>query len=250
MKAPALTREEGLGLALAGLGHAALVWVLVTARPPEPLPPVERVSVTISDELGAVSTSPNPLSDPAPDKGPELGEPAPEPEAAVPPPHPAPAAVKTLPKPPQQAAKTPAKTPSPKGGASVLDPNYGKGITGSSGKDKTPPASKASPQVVQSWQNSISLKVRSPWQRCPVSGLDVEKLAVTVTFTLREDGGIASIDEPRVSGQTPSNQAQIRPFKDCAVRAIKLAAPFVGLPAEFYDQWRVRELTFSKGKTR
>ena len=31
MNAPALTREEGLGLALAALGHVALVWVLVTA---------------------------------------------------------------------------------------------------------------------------------------------------------------------------------------------------------------------------
>ena len=29
MNAPALTREEGLGLALAALGHVALVWVLV-----------------------------------------------------------------------------------------------------------------------------------------------------------------------------------------------------------------------------
>jgi outer membrane biosynthesis protein TonB len=279
MNAPALTREEGLGLALAALGHAALVWVLVTAKPPEPLPPVERISVTLSDEVGAVSTSPDPTANPAPDKGPELGEPAPEPErvvavqpepapqpkaAAVPPPRPTPAA-KTPPKPPQQAqktptkwpfappqqaTKTPAKTPPAKGGASVLDPNFGKGITGGTGKGKTPAASKASAQVVASWQNSISLKVRGPWQRCPVDGLDVEKLIVVVTFSLRQDGGIASIDDVRVSGQTPSNQAQVRPFKDCAVRAIKLAAPYTFLRPEFYDQWKVRELTFSKGKTR
>ena len=258
MNAPALTREEGLGLALAALGHAALVWVLVTAKPPEALPPVERISVTLSEELGAVSTSPDPTANPAPDTGPELGEPAPAAEpvpapqpqsSAVPPPRPVPAA-KTAPKPPQQAAKTPAKTPPAKGGASVLDPNFGKGITGGTGKDKTPAASKASAQVVASWQNSISLKVRGPWQGCPVDGLDVEKLIVVVTFSLRQDGGISSIDDVRVSGQTPSNQAQVRPFKDCAVRAIRIAAPYTFLRPEFYDQWKVRELTFSKGKTR
>ncbi len=275
MNAPALTREEGLGLALAAMGHAALVWVLVTAKPPEALPPVERVSVTLSEELGAVSTAPNPQSDPLADKGPELGEPAPEPEpvvavqpdpapqpkaSAVPPPRPAPAA-KTPPKPqqqaqkppskwpfapPQQATKTPAKTSPAKGGASVLDPNYGKGITGGTGNAKTPSASKASAQVVASWDIYIKSKVLNRWNSCPVSGLDTNKLRASVRFTLSTTGGILSIEEPVITGVTDANSAQVRPFRDCAIRAIKLAAPFAGMPVEFYDQWKPRKLNFSK----
>ena len=34
----ALSREEAFGLGLAALGHVALVWVLVMAKPPAPLP--------------------------------------------------------------------------------------------------------------------------------------------------------------------------------------------------------------------
>lgn len=254
MNAPALTREEGLGLALAALGHAALVWVLVTAKPPEALPPVERISVTLSEEVGAVSTSPDPTANPAPDTGPELGEPAPAAEpvpapqpqsSAVPPPRPAPAA-KAPPKPPQQAVKTPAKTPPAKGGASVLDPNFGKGITGGTGKDKTPAASKASAQVVASWDSFIKSKVLNRWNSCPVSGLDTNKLRASVRFTLSTTGGILSIEEPVITGVTDANSAQVRPFRDCAIRAIKLAAPFTGMPVEFYDQWKPRKLNFSK----
>ena len=269
MNTPALTREEGLGLALAALGHAALVWVLVTAKPPEALPPVERISVTLSEELGAVSTSPDPTANPAPDTAPELGEPAPAPEpvpapqpqsSAVPPPRPAPAA-KAPPKPPQQAqkpptkwpfappqqaGKTPAKTPPAKGGASVLDANFGKGITGGTGKDKTPAATQASAQQVASWTSLIGSKVRSPWNSCPVNGLDVGKLKAAVRFTLDKSGRILAIEEPMITGITDSNRAQVRPFRDCAVRAIKLAAPFSGLPPEFYDSWKQRKLNFTK----
>ncbi len=270
MTATALTREEKLGLALAALGHAALVWVLVTAKPPEPLPPVERVSVTLSEEVGAVSTSPNPQADPAPDKGPNLGEPAPEPEpepivkpepvphpkaSAVPPPRPAPAP-KAPPKPPQQAQKAPAKTPTPKAppvknpppkaGASSFDQAFGSGIPGGKGKDKSPPAAVASAQQVASWSSLIGAKVRGPWNSCGVSGLDVGKLRASVRFSLAQDGHLLSVEEPVITGITDANRPQVRPFRDCAVRAIKLAAPFTGLPPQFYDQWKQRKLNFTK----
>lgn len=266
MNAPALTRDEGLGLVLAGLGHAALVWVLITAKPPEPLPPVERVSVTLSEEMGAVSTSPDPAANPAPDTGPELGEPAAPPEpvpqpqsSAVPPPRPSPAA-KVPPKPPQQAQKTPtkwpfappqqatknpAKVPPKQGGASVLDPNFGKGITGGTGKDKTPPASKASAQVVASWDSSIKAKVLAKMRGCPVSGLDAGSLRASVNFSLTRTGGVDVIEDFSVGGVTDANRTQARPFKDCITRAIRLAAPFTGMPPEFYDQWKSRRLNIS-----
>ena len=264
MNAPALTREEGLGLALAALGHVALVWVLVTAKPPEALPPVERISVTLSEELGAVSTSPDPTANPAPDTGPELGEPAPAPEpvptpqpqsSAVPPPRPVPAA-KAPPKPPQQAqktptkwpfappqqaAKTPAKTPPAKGGASVLDANFGKGITGGTGKDKTPPAA-ATGQQKSSWKSYIGGKVGSRLSGCGISGLDIDKLYFDVSFTLANDGKIQSIGEAVPGGITPANRAQVAPMKVCVLKAINLAAPFTEMPPEYYKDWRVRNM--------
>lgn len=267
MASPALTREETVGLALAALGHVALVWVLVTARPPAPLPPPERVSVTLSDEMGAVSTAPNPQSDPVADKGPDLGEPAPVPEpvavpepapqakaSAAPPPRPAPAASqKPAPKQaPAKAAQPKAVTakvnPPAKAGASSFDQLFAKGIPGGSakGKDQTPAASQASAQQIASWSSSINARVRGPWNSCPVSGLDVGKLRAAVRFTLDRSGQVDAIADFDVTGVTPSNQPQVKPFKDCAVRAIRLAAPFVGLPAEFYDQWKNRRLNFRK----
>ena len=65
-------------------------------------------------------------------------------------------------------------------------------------------------------------------------------------FTLDRNGGILSIEEPILTGITDANQAQVRPFRDCAIRAIKLAAPFTGMPEEFYDQWKSRKLNFTK----
>lgn len=275
MRRPALSREEAFGLGLAALGHVALVWVLVTAKAPEPLPPVDRVSVTLSDEMGAVSTSPKPQSDPMADKGPELGEPAPveeavtppqpkpqpapqpapQPRVAVPPPKPAPAPpAKAAPaKPPQQAKATqpkamPAAKAPAKAGASSFDQLFAKGIPGGSskGRDQTAAASQASAQQVASWSSSINARVRGPWNSCPVSGLDVGKLRAAVRFTLDPNGRIASIEDFDVTGVTESNRPQVKPFKDCAIRAIRLAAPFTGLPPEFHDQWKSRRLNFRK----
>lgn len=278
MRRSALSREEAFGLALAALGHAALLWVLVTAKPPEPLPPVDRVSVTLSDEMGAVSTSPNPKSDPMADKGPELGEPAPAEEAvtppqpqpqpqpkpqpapqprakAVPPPKPAPApAPKAAPAKPQQPTKAtqpkamPAAKAPAKAGASSFDQLFAKGIPGGSskGRDQTAAASQASAQQVASWSSSINARVRGPWNSCPVSGLDVGKLRASVRFTLDPNGRVASIEDFDVTGVTEANRPQVKPFKDCAIRAIRLAAPFSGLPAEFHDQWKSRRLNFRK----
>ncbi|MFP5395234.1 MAG: hypothetical protein ACLGHF_03635 [Alphaproteobacteria bacterium] len=263
MRRSALSREEAFGLAVAALGHVALVWVLVTAKPPEPLPPVDRVSVTLSDEMGAVSTSPNPQSDPMADAGPELGEPAPveEPQTpSVPQPasQPRPSAVpppKAMPAKPQQPTKAapakamPAKAPPPaKAGASSFDQLFAKGIPGGSskGRDQTAAASQASAQQVASWSSSINARVRGPWNSCPVSGLDVGKLRASVRFTLDPNGRVASIEDFDVTGVTEANRPQVKPFKDCAIRAIRLAAPFTGLPPEFHDQWKNRRLNFRK----
>ena len=41
-------------------------------------------------------------------------------------------------------------------------------------------------------------------------------------------------------GVTESNRGQVRLHQEAAVKAVRLAAPFV-LPAELYDAWKVLE---------
>ena len=253
MAATALRREESLGLALALLGHVAVIAWLVWQRAPAPIVVPERMTVTISEDTGPVSTAP--LVQPeeaAPDKGPMLGEapppPAPlaRPEPLQPQPQPkSPIAQPPKPvtkTPPAQPARPPAK-PATKGGASAFDNAFAHGVPGAAnGKAKTPPAAQASAQQRSSWSSLIGGRVASRLQGCGVTGLDIEKLYINVRFTLATDGSIQSIDDAPVQGTTPANQAQVKPFKACAMKAIKLAAPFAGLPPEFYDVWKVRNL--------
>ena len=258
MAATALRREESLGLTLALVGHAAVIGWLVWQRAPAPIVIPERMTVTISDDLGPVSTASQlQPEEAAPDKGPIVGEapPPPAPSAKPEPAPPPPLTRSAVPRPakpaqkaaPAQPVRQPAR-PATKGGASAFDNAFAAGVprAQANGKAKTPPAAQASAQQVSAWSSLIGSRVRGPWNSCPVSGLDVQSLRAAVRFTLNRDGTILSISDPEISGITASNQPQVRPFRDCAVRAIKLAAPFPGLPAEFYDSWKLRKLTFSK----
>ncbi len=258
MAATALRREESLGLALALVGHAVVIAWLVWPRTPAPIVLPERMTVTISDDTGPVSTAPQVQpEEAAPDKGPVIGEapPPPTPLAKPEPAPPQPLTRSAVPQPakpvtkspPVQAARLPTK-PAPKAGAAAFDNAFSNGVsrTAANGKAKTPTATQASAQQVSTWSSLIGSRVRGPWNSCPVNGLDVQNLRAVVRFTLNRDGTIMSISDPEISGITASNQPQVRPFHDCAVRAIKLAAPFSGLPAEFYDSWKLRKLTFSK----
>ena len=78
MTATALRRDESLGLVLALVGHAALLGWLVWQRAPAALPPPERMTVTISDEVGLTAAAPAQAA-PAPDVGPVLGKVSPPP---------------------------------------------------------------------------------------------------------------------------------------------------------------------------
>lgn len=130
MAAVALRSEERIGLGVAIAAHVALVALLLW-RPPaaDTVIPPDRIEVTISEDVGLTSTSPEPMSDAAPDIAPEIGAPAPsEPEPAPPapkaePPRPEPvarpapkAAAKPVPRPVARPAPrpTPRPRPSPK----------------------------------------------------------------------------------------------------------------------------------------
>ncbi|MCC6926616.1 hypothetical protein [Novosphingobium sp.] len=259
-----LNRDERLALALAVLGHGALLAVLVWQRPPAPLPPPERMMVTISDEVGLTSAAPEPMAQPAPDTGPVVGKepppPAPEPVPVakpVPaPPRPAPAPVAKAPAkpaPPVKPVSTPKAAPAPpktppktvtRPGSSAFDDAFNKGIPGakSPGKAQTPPA-QITGAVRSSLASEVARQLKRKWQG--PNGLDVEKLATTVEWSLNPDGTLAG--QPRVvsqTGITDDNRPQVKRHQEQAVKAVRLAAPFTTLPPQYYSAWKTLRFTF------
>lgn len=123
MAAVALRSEERIGLAVAVVAHVALVAVLLWHPRGAPVvAPPDRIEVSISDDVGLKSTSPEPLAEAAPDVAPQLGEPPepaeaqaetepPQPIARPEPPRPRPVA---SPRPAPKPATRPAPRPSPR----------------------------------------------------------------------------------------------------------------------------------------
>ena len=210
-----------------------------------------------------------PLPDPTPPEPvpPEpvvRARPEPVPPKAVTPPAPKPVA-KAMPKPPPKpVAKTPPRTAAPKAPAkppatkapapkTATPRPTGRldGIIGGLGRDAAPTATKGAPaaataaEVKKSIDVSIKGAVRSPWNRCQVTGLDVDQLSTEVRFRLTRSGALDAITGVRTTGQTDTNRTQVARHQECARRAIELAAPF-DLPVENYSVWRDYVLDFVK----
>lgn len=262
MAATTLRREESLGLALALAGHAALFAWMIWQKPPAPPPPPERMTVTISDEVGLTSAAPAPFVEAAPDKGPEIGEapppPAPEPvpvaKPAPVPPRPVPAPTKVTAKPVTQPVKPATKQPQTgpnvppkpgaKAGASSFDDAFSKGIPGAKtqGKAQTPPAA-ITGAVRNSLAGEVARQLKRRWQG--PNGLEIEKLATTVEWSLNPDGTLAG--QPRVvsqTGITDANRPQAKRHQEQALKAVRLAAPFTTLPPQYYSAWKTLRFTF------
>lgn len=112
MAAVALRSEERIGLAVAVVAHVALVALLLLPRAAPVVVSSDRIEVTISDDVGLTSTSPEPQAEAAPDVAPELGEPAP-PEPAPPPPAPKVEPAKPEPRPEPKPVAKPQVKPEP-----------------------------------------------------------------------------------------------------------------------------------------
>ena len=260
-----LSQNEAAALGVAVLGHVALVAALVWLKPADlPPPPPERMSVTISDETGLVSTSPNPEANPVLDSGPVLGDSAPalplEPIPLVqaqPLPRPVPMPVprplvqpkaqpqaKPAQRPPSQPPRnqTPPR-PGTKPGNSRFADAFGDGIPQGkpAGKGTDSPAQATGAQKDR-WKSQIVGKVVARFGACAVSGLDIDKLSFDIRFTLTIDGQIESIGQVQVGGITAANRTQVEPLKACAMKAVKQAAPHTGLPPEYYNDWKTRNV--------
>jgi hypothetical protein len=264
-----LRTEERIGLIVALAAHVVLVALLVIRPPsPPPLPVPERIAVTLSDEVGLTSTSPEPMADAAPDLAPEIGE-QPEPQpVAQPTPPPAPRATPSpVPRPspralaspaprpsPTQAARaaprptaTPTARPSARPGGSRIGSDFLRGAQGaqSSGAAQSPPAATIGPAIQSALAGAISRQLKPHW--AAPQGADAEKLVTVLAWSLNPDGSLAG--SPRVVAQqgiTEANRPQAARHAEQAIRAVQLAAPFE-LPSQYYSAWRrVASFRFDK----
>ena len=266
MASSALTREEGVGLVLSIAGHAALLAFLVM-RPTagDIVTPPERIEVTLSDEIGLVSTSPDPFEAAAPDIAPQIGEasdslpetvepmPVRETPVAQPtPPRPAPRAAPRLrpretsrPRPRQPSRSTPRRTERAGGSRIGSDFLEGSDSSQATGRSSSPRAATMGPRVQSALSGAISRQLKPHWSA--PQGADAEKLVTILAWRLNRNGSLSGT--PRVVRQlgiNDANRPQASRHAEQAVRAVQLAAPF-NLPSEYYDGWkRISAFRFDK----
>jgi hypothetical protein len=242
-----LSHEERIGLGIAAAAHVALVAALVwqVSDEPKALPIPERMTVSLADEVGLVSTAPDPSAEPQAAIAPVL---APEPEPVVRPEpvreivRPAPRQT-AAPRPTPRATERPAPTPTPRAtptrqaSGTRLGDDFLRGVGGSERSDaRGTPAATFGAVEQASLQQAINRQLKPHWSA--PSGVDAELLVTVVRWDMNSDGSLqgrpSCISQ---SGETPSNAAQKALHCERAVRAIQLAAPF-DLPEEFYDRWK------------
>jgi periplasmic protein TonB len=267
MDTGSLSSEQSLGLVAAIAFHAALLASLVMnpVRAPVIAPP-ERISVTLAEDVGHTSTSPEPQAAPAPETAPMIGE-ALEPEVQpVPLPEP-----KPLPVIKPQGSLAPAKLPSIKplpraipsaapshtaqriipksSGASKIGSDFLQGVAGApaSGTARNLPAAAIGASVRSALSGAIARELKPHWQGKVPQGAEAEKLVTVLAWNLNSDGSLAGT--PRVvrqDGITDANRSQAARHAEQAIRSVQLAAPF-NLPAEYYEAWkRVGPISFDK----
>ncbi len=268
--AMAIDRREGVGVAVAIVAHAALFALLslsiFPSADPLKIKPVP-IEVSLTDEAGLVSEAPLIEKEAPAERLAEVPAP-PEPDSPPPVPETQPEPVAKPDPTPPKAAPAPAPKPQPKAEAKKSNPAQAKAqpkterknatptgrLTGivdgltdqaSKGKATTPQAAQMGPEVRSSIFGLIRRQVKPHW-RAP-TGADVNLLATIVEVRLNKDGSLAA--PPRIvdqTGETESNRPQQELHKERALAAIRLAAPFEGLPEEYYDGWKAFRLSFDR----
>lgn len=198
----------------------------IDTRPPEPV----------------TTPPPEPLVRPAP-----APVPAPAPRATAPAPTPAkkpPPAAKASPPKAVPVKKVPERAARPTGRLDGIAEGLSK-VRAKPSATKGVPAAATGAEVRKSIDVSIKAAIAPRWDRCKVSGFDVEELKTVVRFRLTQSGALAGFTSVTTSGQNDSNVSQVARHQECAKRAIELAAPFT-LPAENFDFWQNYTLDFIK----
>ncbi|MEP0392749.1 MAG: hypothetical protein ABJ205_11215 [Erythrobacter sp.] len=239
-------KEDGTGLGVAVILHTALAAVLVMQfqqSKPVTFGGDGAIAVTIEDGFDEAGSStslgiPDALDtveEPTPETPETVDEPVPDEAPARPDPAP-------RPQPIQQANRNPSQTSR----GQQTGQRDSSGDTGFSDAFGDGEGTGSAEAVKADIKVSIGQQVSPQWNRCRVTGLDIEKLSATVAFSMDRSGKITNIGEPRVRGTNPSNSAQAGRFGECAERALKLVGTFRGLPPEHYDLWRNYQFRFVK----
>lgn len=259
-----LSREEKVGLLLAGTAHVALALMLIFNRSqPEPYKPPERITVSLAEEVALDTAAPDPSDDPAAAMAPELAPvsappvveppppvrptarptPTPTPRATRSPrPSPSPSASRSprlSPAPSASRSPRPSQTPSPsatRAGGSQVGANFLDGTSDATG-DSGQAGDRPSAQQQASIDAAIIRQLKPHWN--PPSGVDVDRLVTVVRFRLNRDGTLDGAPEVvRQTGINDANRPQAARHQEQALRAVRLAAPF-DLPDRYYSGWRV-----------
>jgi protein TonB len=248
-----LKGEERLGLGVAVAAHIALFAGLLwhASREPAVVPPAERMSVSLAEDVSLESTAPDPVDAAQAAVAPVLAvepEPVPQPtaepvrrpvERTIDRPTPSPSPRRTTAPRPQ-----PSQSARPAGGSRLGD-DFLRGVSDGERTDaRGTPAATFGAAEAASLSQAISRQLKPHW--AAPQGPDVEKLVTVVRFRLNRDGSLAGA--PTVvsqSGVTPTNETQKGRHAEQAIRAVRLAAPF-DLPEEFYDKWKTINTTFDR----
>lgn len=203
---------------------------------------------------------PAPPAPPQPRPTPPTPKPSPPTKAAEarPAPRPVPKAVPKAPPPatkkpaatarptpatPKAPAAQPKSNPRPTGRLDGIVDGLSKAPSRSS-QSKGAPASATAAEVKRSIDVAIDGAILPFWRRNVPSGVDIDQLRVVLRINLSRDGRVSNITQVgELSGKTDSNAPQQALFVERAMRSIRQGAPF-DLPEEYYDQWRVWDVTF------
>ena len=259
-----LRREEQLGLGVAVAAHVALAAALMMQvdRSP-PLAPVERMTVSLADEISLTDTAPDPSAQPAAAMAPTLADtPAPAPvppvEQAVE--RPRETVTQPRPQPRATAAPRPSPAPSPRAtqareqpraqpaptrtaGASRIGADFLEGNSNADG-NRGSPAAEFGAREAASLASAIQRQLRPHWTA--PNGVDAELLVTQVRFRLNRDGSLAGNPTcVSTTGVNASNAPQKDLHCERATRAVRLAAPF-NLPEQFYDKWKLVTSQFDR----
>jgi hypothetical protein len=243
-----LSREEKLGLLVAGTAHVALALALVLQDDSmAPYTPQQRITVSLATDVSLETTAPNPSENPAVASAPEL---APLPEVAEAQPVPPPRAVEAprvqsaarpTPTPTSSSRPAPIPTATRNAGSSRMD-DLRQGLSDAEGIEGMQ-GDRPSAQQQASIDAAIIRQLKPHWN--PPSGVEVERLVTVVRFRLNRDGSLNGNPEVvETTGVTNANRAQQSRHREQAVRAVRLAAPF-NLPERFYSGWRVVTSNFN-----
>lgn len=252
MSTTGIRAEEKTGLVVAVALHVVLLAGLAIQALFEPpaLPPLERMTVSLAEDVGLEATAPDPVPESRAAIAPTLSDaPAPAPEILEAPsqplveqptrrvqsPVPAPSKV-TAPRreTPREASRP---KPSEKSGGSRIGSDFlaGSGDSTTTNETRTP-ASQIGAQAKASIGQAVARQIKPHWS--PPNGPEVEAITTFVRFRLNEDGSLNG--RPTVVRQTginDTNRAQAGRHGEQAIKAVQLAAPF-DLPPEYYEAWK------------